>query len=119
MMPIRADRSRQLFELAIVDEDPRLVIVRDQRIDVNLDGAGARHLRRVRDERTQTFTQGGRRSITGCSPVVRAVSCEDRASISFASAACAAAPRDFASYSAAGIPWPVLRRGARCVEWWW
>ena len=28
-----------------------------------------------------------------------------RASISFASAAYAAAPRDFASYSAAGIPW--------------
>jgi hypothetical protein len=53
---VRADRSRQLFELAIVDEDPRLVIVRDQQIDVNLDGAGARHLRRVRDERTQTFT---------------------------------------------------------------
>src|SRR6185312_11919581 len=81
---IGANRGCQFIELAIVDEDPRLVIVRSQQIDVNLDGAGARSVRRVRDERTQTFAQGRASLDHWLLSVVRAVSCEDRASISFA-----------------------------------
>ena len=100
---IRSDRLRQLLESRVVDYDARLKVVRCEMVDVRFGCRCAGQFGRIRNERAETFAEGG--AFDGLHGEAHAAGAADRSRTSFASARYASAPRDFTLYRITGIPW--------------
>ena len=101
MMPFALIDGASSSSLRVVHIEARLLLVGRQQIDVDFDWSRSRGLRRIWNQRAETFAECGGVVIEHVVLLYAA----RRASSSLARATYAAAPRDFASYSTPGIPW--------------